>query len=101
MVKITKHSSASGLENTATPHSSTTSEHNYFGDYSTSFAQTTSRYETSIERTIESRADFISCLKSQIELLLKVKVSGGFGNYMIVAHSLNTTRIHTSKDERK
>lgn len=72
LVKITKHN-ANGAENT-TPTTSTI-EQNYFGDYSTSYSQTTSRYESSMEKTIELRNTFISCLKSQIEILLKVKVS--------------------------
>lgn len=33
------------------------------------------QYESSIEKTIETRREFINCLKSQIELLNKVKVS--------------------------
>lgn len=102
MVKITKHNgTANGLEHTTTPNSSTTTDNNYFGDYTTSFAQTTSRYETSIEKTIELRNDFISCLKSQIELLLKVKVSGVVGNNLIATNIYGVFRIHTSKEERK
>ncbi|CEP17247.1 hypothetical protein [Parasitella parasitica] len=48
---------------------------NYFGNYTTTFQQTTLQYEKSIEKTIELRREYISCLKGQIELLTKVKES--------------------------
>ncbi|KAG2229078.1 hypothetical protein INT48_003292 [Thamnidium elegans] len=46
---------------------------NYFEDYN--FSQTTQHYESSIEKTVESRRELITCLKNQIEILLKVKDS--------------------------
>ncbi|KAI8382980.1 Rho GTPase activation protein [Blakeslea trispora] len=49
--------------------------HNYFGDYSTTFQQTASQYETSVEKTIEVRREFIANVKSQVELLIKAKDS--------------------------
>ncbi|KAI8643907.1 Rho GTPase activation protein [Parasitella parasitica] len=48
---------------------------NYLGDYTTTFQQTTLQYEKSIEKTIELKRDYISCLKGQIDLLNKVKES--------------------------
>ncbi|KAI7903408.1 uncharacterized protein BX663DRAFT_508491 [Cokeromyces recurvatus] len=46
-----------------------------FENYFTTFQKATSQYETSIEKTIEIRRGFISCLKNQVELLTKVKES--------------------------
>ncbi|KAK4509765.1 uncharacterized protein ATC70_007067 [Mucor velutinosus] len=74
LIKITKTSyNPENPLNTA--NSTPTEKHNYFGDYTTTFQQTTMQYENSIEKTIELRRDFIACLKSQIELLSKVKES--------------------------
>lgn len=73
LIKITK--SNYNPENPMNAANNTPMEkHNYFGDYTTTFQQTTMQYENSIEKTIELRRDYIACLKSQIELLNRLKV---------------------------
>lgn len=67
LTKIVRHSNS---ETTMQPNSLATD--NYFDDYN--FSQTTQHYEASIEKTVESRRELITCLKNQIEILLKVKV---------------------------
>ncbi|CAO0799417.1 unnamed protein product [Mucor circinelloides] len=74
LIKITK-TNYSPENSVATATSTPLEKHNYFGDYTTTFQQTTMQYENSIEKTIELRRDYIACLKSQIELLSKVKES--------------------------
>lgn len=68
LTKIVRHSNS---ETTMQPNSLATTD-NYFDDYN--FSQTTQHYEASIEKTVESRRELITCLKNQIEILLKVKV---------------------------
>ncbi|GAA5804389.1 hypothetical protein HPULCUR_009878 [Helicostylum pulchrum] len=68
LTKIVRHSNS---ETTMQPNSLATD--NYFDDYN--FSQTTQHYEASIEKTVESRRELITCLKNQIEILLKVKDS--------------------------
>ncbi|GAA5810513.1 hypothetical protein MFLAVUS_003936 [Mucor flavus] len=69
LTKIVRHSNS---ETTMQPNSLATTD-NYFDDYN--FSQTTQHYEASIEKTVESRRELITCLKNQIEILLKVKDS--------------------------
>ncbi|KAG2213930.1 hypothetical protein INT47_001199 [Mucor saturninus] len=73
LTKITRHNT---IDSAPTHNNNNGSaDTSYFGDYTTSFTQTASTYENSIEKTVDSRREFISCLKSQIELLQKVKDS--------------------------
>lgn len=72
LTKITRHNTTENLA--SLNGSSILLDASYFGDYTTSFTQTASQYEISIEKTVDARREFISCLKTQIELLQKVKV---------------------------
>lgn len=81
-------------------------KHNYFGDYTTTFQQTTLQYENSIEKTIELRRDYIACLKSQMELLNKVKVRVclcvGVCVFVIsIVTQIHFKRILMNKEERR
>lgn len=59
----------SNNNNNAPPMSSS-----FFGDYTTLYQLSTSHYESSIEKKIEIRKEFINCLKYQTEILVKLKV---------------------------
>ncbi|OBZ84182.1 Rho GTPase-activating protein 15 [Choanephora cucurbitarum] len=76
LVKTTKstHTNNGTIENTGSS-TNTIDIHNYFGDYATTSLQTSSQYEKTVERTIEVRREFIANVKSQVELLIKVKDS--------------------------
>ena len=76
LVKTTKstHTNNGTIENTGSS-TNTIDIHNYFGDYATTSLQTSSQYEKTVERTIEVRREFIANVKSQVELLIKVKVN--------------------------
>ncbi|CEG69519.1 hypothetical protein RMATCC62417_05580 [Rhizopus microsporus] len=58
----------SNNNNNAPPMSSS-----FFGDYTTLYQLSTSHYESSIEKKIEIRKEFINCLKYQTEILVKLK----------------------------
>lgn len=70
LVKITKNSYTTDNQTNI----ASTMDQTYFGNYTTTFQVTTNQYEVSIERTIDLRREFISSLKGQMELLIKVKV---------------------------
>ncbi|KAI9476413.1 MAG: hypothetical protein EXX96DRAFT_577119 [Benjaminiella poitrasii] len=93
LLKITKHSNHNTTTTTTIQDNSSNSNYdnsyndnlgsitennssnNYFGDYMTSFQKTTLQFEASIEKTIELRREFISSLRNQMDLLIKVKDS--------------------------
>lgn len=102
LIKITK-TNYSPENSVATATSTPLEKHNYFGDYTTTFQQTTMQYENSIEKTIELRRDYIACLKSQIELLSKVKVClyNCVCIYMTALIRIQHERNRMNKEEKK
>ncbi|CEG76024.1 hypothetical protein RMATCC62417_10983 [Rhizopus microsporus] len=80
LAKIIKNNTNAITTTTTTTTSMNNSNNNilsmtssFFGDYTTLYQQSTSHYESSIEKKIEIRKEFINCLKYQTEILVKLK----------------------------